>query len=68
MLFLSPAPSYAKKSGQNGPQTGFYRGGHKTPPPPTAWDAFDRVRLVGVTQQGIVDSQVKKGLYRGAKI
>ena len=33
MLFLSPTPSYAKKLGQNGPQTGFYRGGHKMPPP-----------------------------------
>ena len=49
MLFLSPTPSYAKKLGQNGPQTGFYRGGHLTPPP-TARDAFDRVRLVGVVK------------------
>ena len=51
MLFLSPTPSYAKKLGQNGPQTGFYRGGHKTPPP-TALDAFDRVRLVGLKDLG----------------
>ena len=46
MLFLSPTPSYVKKSGQNGPQTGFFRGGHKTHK--TAQDAFDRVQLIGL--------------------
>ena len=32
-LFLSPNPSYAKKSGQKGLQMGFYKGGgFKSPP------------------------------------
>ena len=51
MLLLSPTTSYAEKSGQNGPQTGFYRGGHKMPPP-TARDAFYRVRLGGLSPEG----------------
>ena len=63
-LFLSPNQSYVKKLGQNGLQTGFYRGGQNLPPPATR-DAFQMLPLVGLKSPIYLDlaSNVYESAY-----